>query len=99
MRVLMRWRTAAPLKNPPCNPNNDLATTGSFGVRAALSIAAVLLVFSSAGFGCVFAYQQAAHHGPALAVLAVAMALGLEVSKPFAVEAVFDCLRRFAVVR
>ena len=59
------------------------------GMRAALSIAAALLVFSSAGFGCVYAWHQAGHHGPALAVLAVAMALGLEVVKPFAVEAVF----------
>jgi hypothetical protein len=69
------------------------------GVRAALATAAVLLVFSSAGFGCVFAYQQAAHHGPALAGLAVAMALGLELAKPFAVESVFACLRRLAIVR
>jgi hypothetical protein len=68
-------------------------------MRAALSIAAALLVFSSAGFGCVFAWHQAAHHGPALAVLAVAMALGLEVVKPFAVEAVFDSMRRLAVGR
>jgi hypothetical protein len=68
-------------------------------MRAALSISALLLVFSSAGFGCVFAWHQAAHHGRALAVLAVAMALGLEFSKPFAVEAVFDCFRRWAIIR
>jgi hypothetical protein len=68
-------------------------------VRAALAMSACLLVFASAGFGCVFAYQQAAHHGPALAGLAVAMALGLELAKPFAVESVFACLRRWAIVR
>ena len=85
--------------NSARNGNNDVGRAGSRGMRAALSIAAALLVFSSAGFGCVFAWHQAAHHGPALAVLAVAMALGLEVVKPFAVEAVFDSMRRLAVGR
>ena len=83
------------------NPQQSQAivASGERGVRAALTIAATLLVFSSAGFGCVFAYQQAAHHGLALAGLAVAMALGLELAKPFAVESVFACLRGFAIVR
>jgi hypothetical protein len=68
-------------------------------MRAALGISAALLVFSSAGFGCVFAFAQSIHHGPALAALAVCMALGLEVAKPFSVESVFSCLRRLAIAR
>jgi hypothetical protein len=58
-----------------------------------------LLVISSAGFGCAYAWTQAAHHGPLLAGLAVAMALGLECAKPLAVESVFTCLRRLAIGR
>ena len=49
-----------------------------------------MLVFSSASFGAYFAHTQAAPpHGPAVVVLAVAMALGIECAKPFAVEGVF----------
>jgi hypothetical protein len=95
------WPLARRVQAPNCTRNDTKALdrTGSRGVRAALTIAAALLVFSSAGFGCVYAWHQAGHHGLALAVLAVAMALGLECAKPFAVEAVFDCLRRLAIGR
>jgi ABC-type multidrug transport system fused ATPase/permease subunit len=90
-------RAQAP--NSARNDINEVGRAGSRGMRAALSIAAALLVFSSAGFGMTFAWHQGAHHGPALAMLAVCMALGLEVVKPFAVEAVFDSMRRLAVGR
>lgn len=58
-----------------------------------------MLVLASGGFGAYFAWTQAVHHGPALAVLAVTMALGLECAKPFAVEAIFACVRRFSIIR
>jgi disulfide bond formation protein DsbB len=89
-------KIAAASKTPP---SQYLPPASGYGVRAALAISAILLVLSSAGFGAYFAWSQAEHHGPALAVLAVAMALGLETAKPFAVEAVFDCLRRWAIGR
>jgi hypothetical protein len=78
---------------------NDLGPSGSAAARVAASSAAILLVSASAGFGCVYAYAQGAHHGAALAVLAVCMALGLELSKPYAVEAVFSSLRNLAIGR
>jgi hypothetical protein len=56
-------------------------------------------MLASAGFGCHFAYTQGVHHGAALAACAVAMALGLELAKPFAIEGVFSCLRTWAIGR
>jgi hypothetical protein len=56
-------------------------------------------MIASAGFGCYFAWTQGAHHGPVLAAFAVAMALGLELAKPFAVEAVFSSLRSWGICR
>jgi hypothetical protein len=56
-------------------------------------------MLASAGFGCHFAFTQGIHHGPTLAACAVAMALGLELAKPFAIEGVFSCLRGWAVGR
>jgi hypothetical protein len=64
-----------------------------------VAISAALLMLASAGFGCHFAWTQGAHHGPALATFAVAMALGLELAKPFAIERVFSCLRAWAFGR
>jgi hypothetical protein len=58
-----------------------------------------LLIVASAGFGCHFAWTQGAYHGPVLAAFAVAMALGLELAKPFAIEGVFSCLRNWAIGR
>jgi hypothetical protein len=43
--------------------------------------------------------RKGAHHGPFLAAFAVAMALGLELAKGFAVEAVFSSLRTWAIGR
>jgi hypothetical protein len=67
--------------------------------RAVVILAASLLMLASAGFGCQFAYTQGVHHGPALAGFAVAMAVGLELAKPFAIEATFACFRRWALAR
>jgi hypothetical protein len=56
-------------------------------------------MLASAGFGCHFAFTQGARHGLALAGFAVAMAAGLELAKPFAIEAAFACFRRWAIAR
>jgi hypothetical protein len=56
-----------------------------------VTTAAILLIFSSAGFGAHFAFTQGIHHSPALGVFAVAMALGLEFAKPYAVENAIAC--------
>src|SRR5262249_20349674 len=67
--------------------------------RAVVLVAASLLMLASAGFGCHFAYTQGAHHGPALAGFAVAMALGLELAKPFAIEGAFASIGDWAFGR
>ena len=54
--------------------------------RAAATASAVLLTTASAGFGTYYAWTNGAHHGPVLGSFAVAMALGLELCKPFAVS-------------
>jgi hypothetical protein len=78
---------------------NDLGPSGSHVARTLAAISAALLVVASAGFGCHFAFTQGVHHGPALAGFAVAMALGLELAKPFSVEAAFACFRAWAIGR
>jgi hypothetical protein len=77
---------------------HDLGHSGSIVARTAATIAATLLVIASAGFGATFALSQASHHGPGLVAFALAMALGLECCT-FAIEAVFECLRRLAFGR
>lgn len=61
--------------------------------RAAVIAAAALLVSASAGFGAYYAGSLGAEHGPLLAGLSIAMALGLELAKPFSIAATFDALR------
>lgn len=61
--------------------------------RAAVIAAAALLVSASAGFGAYYAGSLGAEHGAFLAALSVAMALGLELAKPFGVAAAFEALR------
>ena len=78
---------------------NDLSHAGSIVMRAAATTAATLLVIASAGFGATFALSQASHHGPGLVAFALAMAIGLEICKPFAIEGVFSCLRVWAIGR
>lgn len=57
----------------------------------AAKLAAAGLVLASCGFGAAYAWQSGSHHSltvagiPALAVLAVLMALSLEIAKPFAI--------------
>lgn len=61
-------------------------------IRALVILAATLLVGASAGFGIAYAWQAALPHGLLLAGIAVAMALGLEIAKPFAIHGVFTSL-------
>ena len=66
--------------------------------RALVSLAAVLLVIASAGFGMLFAWQVGSKHDAVLGALSVAMALGLELSKPFAISSAFASLTQWRVV-
>ena len=66
--------------------------------RALVSLAAVLLVIASAGFGMLFAWQVGSKHDAVLGALSIAMALGLDLSKPFAISSAFASLRRWNVV-
>jgi hypothetical protein len=81
------------------NNIKNLGHGGSATVRISASIAAALLVIASAGFGSFYAYAQGQHQGAPLALLAVCMALGLEIAKPFAVDGVFSSLRSLAIGR
>jgi len=95
MKVLIPFRNR-------CRTNHDfkdLPKTGSQITSTIAATSAALLTVASAGFGCYFAWTQGAHHGPVLATCAVAMALGLELSKAFAVEATFTCFRTLAIGR
>lgn len=83
------------------NPTNDLHPTTSHSTRTTrllVSLAAVLLVAASAGFGMLFAWTTASKHSDLLGVLSVAMALGLELSKPFAISSAFTSLRQWRVI-
>ena len=66
--------------------------------RALVSLAAVLLVVASAGFGCMFAWRLDSQQDALLGALSVAMALGLELSKPFSIASAFTQLRQFRIV-
>jgi hypothetical protein len=97
----VRTRIRGDVQAPFADASKISAVTpsGSHFAAAIVSIAAALLVIASTGYGTVFAYTQGIHHGAALAVCAVAMALGLELAKPFAIEGMFSCLRNWAFGR
>jgi hypothetical protein len=63
-----------------------------------VSLASALLVIASAGFGMLFAWQVGSKHDAVLGALSVAMALGLEISKPFAISNAFASLRQWRVM-
>ena len=82
------------------NISNSLAQPTSHATRTAralVSLAAVLLVVASAGFGCYFAWHVGAQHDDVLGGLSVAMALGLELAKPFSIASAFTQLRQFRI--
>jgi hypothetical protein len=55
--------------------------------------AASALIIASAGFGAYYAGSLGAEQGTLLAILSVAMAIGLELAKPFSVAAAFEAFR------
>ena len=67
--------------------------------RLLVSTAAALLVLASCGFGVLFAWQVGSKHDVLLGIISVAMALGLEVAKPFAIDGAFRSLRELRVVQ
>jgi hypothetical protein len=60
---------------------------------ALAKLAASALIIASAGFGANYAGSLGAEQGPLLAVLSIAMAIGLEVAKPFSIAAAFESFR------
>jgi hypothetical protein len=66
--------------------------------RLLVSAAAALLVIASAGFGMLFAWQVGSKHDAVLGALSVAMALGLEISKPLAISCAFVSLRQWRII-
>jgi hypothetical protein len=66
--------------------------------RVLVSLAAVLLLVASAGFGMLFAWRVGSQHDTILGTLSVAMALGTELSKPFAISSAFLQLRQWNVI-
>lgn len=67
----------------------------SRAARGVATTSAFLLVLASAGFGALFAWTTGSKHGPLLGALSVAMALGLEGAKPFAVAGAFNAFGRW----
>jgi hypothetical protein len=60
---------------------------------ALAKLAASALIVASAGFGAHYAGSLGAEQGPLLAVLSIAMAMGLEVAKPLSIAAAFEAFR------
>lgn len=56
-------------------------------------LAASALIIASAGFGGYYAGSLGLEQGALLAILSVAMAIGLELAKPFSIAAAFDAYR------
>ena len=72
-----------PSQNFGCNTNNALRPAASHSARTTsllVTIAAMLLVIASAGFGVLFAWQVGSKHDMMLGAISVAMALGIEVA-------------------
>jgi hypothetical protein len=80
------------------NPQRTLLGTNNLSTLIA-RIAAVALVLASAGFGALYAWGMGSDHGPAFAILAVVMALGLEIAKPLAVTGALDAFRAWSPIR
>ena len=56
-------------------------------------LAASALIIASASFGAYYAGALGAEQGTLLAILSIAMAIGLELAKPFSIAAAFDAFR------
>jgi hypothetical protein len=71
----------------------------AFSTSTLVKLAAASLVVASAGFGAYYAGGLGAEQGTLLAVLSVAMALGLELAKPFGIAAAFDAFRNYRIAQ
>jgi hypothetical protein len=60
---------------------------------ALAKLAASALIIASAGFGAYYAGSLGAEQGTLLAILSIAMAIGLELAKPFSIAAAFEAFR------
>ena len=69
------------------------ATSSKHLAPALAKLAALALIIASAGFGAYYAGSLGAEQGPLLAILSVAMAIGLELAKPFSISAAFEAFR------
>jgi hypothetical protein len=69
------------------------ATSSKPLAPALAKLAASALIIASARFGAVYAGTLGAEQGTLLAALSIAMAVGLEVAKPFSIAAAFDAFR------
>jgi hypothetical protein len=63
------------------------------GSKMPVRFAGALLIGASAGLGMLYAYTTGSEHGPILGALSVAMALGLEIAKPFSVGLAYAAAR------
>ena len=77
------------------SPVKRLAVTASstFSACTLAKLAASALITASAGFGAFYAGTLGAEQGTLLAALSIAMAIGLELSKPFSIAAAFEAFR------
>ena len=95
-------KKSSQLPNSRPSPDKHLHPTASHSTRTTrllVSLAAVLLVVASAGFGMLFAWNVGSQHdNELLGALSVAMALGLELSKPFSIASAFTQLRQCRIV-
>jgi hypothetical protein len=97
---LSRNANSRPSPNFGRNNNNRLRASTSHASatsRLLVTAAAVLLAVASGGLGALFAWQVGSKHDAVLGVLSVAMALGLEISKPFAISGAFASLRQWRI--
>jgi hypothetical protein len=79
--------------------NNALPPSGSRLTRILAFIAACGLVFSSAAFGAIYAWQTGQAIGAVFAGVMVAAAIAVELAKPLALASALTAWRRLAVVR
>lgn len=64
-----------------------------FSPQTPVRLACTLLMAASAGFGSLYAWTTGSQHGVILGGLSLAMALGLELAKPFATHLAFTAAR------
>src|ERR1700736_6797364 len=98
--VTTRLRST-PVERSGCNNNKNLRSSASQSApstRLLVATAATLLVIASGGFGMLFAWQLGSKHDAVLGSLSVAMALGLDLSKPFAISSAFASLRQWRII-